>query len=209
MPVLPLPDEPSLEQLRNQAKDLQRAVLAADPDALAEVAERFPDTPAPFPSGALQPDVRARERSPGAPLPCTRRPRTATWSWPGPCCGLAPTPTSATTGSTRPRSAGPATSVISRSSTCSNRSPHLTRKASQPPSPRTVRGVPHSQRSQPWRLALAGPADRASSFEQVCQGQPRYSGVDPWPVMNMNQTGSWAYPGRKTSRPGRTENRSV
>jgi hypothetical protein len=54
MPLLPLPDEPSLEQLRNQAKDLQRAVLAADPDALAEVAERFPDTPAPFPLHAAQ-----------------------------------------------------------------------------------------------------------------------------------------------------------
>jgi ankyrin repeat protein len=43
MPVIPLPDEPSLEQLRNQAKDLRRAVLAGDPRALAEVAERFPD----------------------------------------------------------------------------------------------------------------------------------------------------------------------
>ena len=31
MPVIPLPDEPSFEQLRKQAKDLRRAVLAGDP----------------------------------------------------------------------------------------------------------------------------------------------------------------------------------
>ena len=31
MPTVPLPDEPSLEQLRNQAKDLRRAVLAGEP----------------------------------------------------------------------------------------------------------------------------------------------------------------------------------
>ncbi len=43
MPVIPLPDEPSFEQLRKQAKDLRRAVLAGDPGALAEVAEHFPD----------------------------------------------------------------------------------------------------------------------------------------------------------------------
>jgi ankyrin repeat protein len=49
MPVISLPDEPSLEQLRNQAKDLRRAVQAGNPEALAEVAERFPDAaPAPF-----------------------------------------------------------------------------------------------------------------------------------------------------------------
>ena len=34
MPVLSLPDEPSLEQLRNQAKDLRRAALAGQPEAL-------------------------------------------------------------------------------------------------------------------------------------------------------------------------------
>ena len=49
-----LPDEPSLAQLRNQAKDLRRAVLADDPSALAEVAERFPDAPSPFPLHAAQ-----------------------------------------------------------------------------------------------------------------------------------------------------------
>src|SRR5579859_4194213 len=43
MPVIPLPDEPSFEQLRKQAKDLRRAVLAGDPGARAEIAERVPD----------------------------------------------------------------------------------------------------------------------------------------------------------------------
>jgi ankyrin repeat protein len=52
--VADLPDEPSLEQLRNQAKDLRRAVLAGQPSALAEVAERFPEAPAPFPLHAAQ-----------------------------------------------------------------------------------------------------------------------------------------------------------
>ena len=42
MPVIPLPDEPNFEQLRKQAKDLRRAVLAGDPGALAEVAEHVP-----------------------------------------------------------------------------------------------------------------------------------------------------------------------
>jgi len=37
-----LPSEPSLQQLRHQAKDLQRAVRAGVPGALAEVAERHP-----------------------------------------------------------------------------------------------------------------------------------------------------------------------
>jgi ankyrin repeat protein len=49
-----LPDEPSFEQLRNQAKDLRRAVFAGEPDALAEVAERFPDAPSPLPLHAAQ-----------------------------------------------------------------------------------------------------------------------------------------------------------
>ena len=43
MPVIPLPDEPNFEQLRKQAKDLRRAVLAGDPAAVAEIAEHFPD----------------------------------------------------------------------------------------------------------------------------------------------------------------------
>jgi hypothetical protein len=37
-----LPAEPSLQQLRHQARDLQRAVLRGDQDALAEVAARYP-----------------------------------------------------------------------------------------------------------------------------------------------------------------------
>ena len=42
MATVPLPDQVSFEQLRNQAKDLRRAVRAGAPDALAEVAERYP-----------------------------------------------------------------------------------------------------------------------------------------------------------------------
>ena len=42
MPAVRLPAEPSLEQLRNQAKDLRRAVLAGEPGALAEAASRRP-----------------------------------------------------------------------------------------------------------------------------------------------------------------------
>jgi ankyrin repeat protein len=57
MPVISLPDEPSLTQLRNQAKDLRRAVRAGAAGALAEVAE-FSPTPAPaaetFPLHAAQ-----------------------------------------------------------------------------------------------------------------------------------------------------------
>jgi ankyrin repeat protein len=44
-PELPLPGQPNLEQLRNQAKSLRRAVLAAEPSAVAEVAARYPDAP--------------------------------------------------------------------------------------------------------------------------------------------------------------------
>ena len=40
MPAISLPYEPSLEQLRNQAKDLRRAVLAGEPEALAEVGQQ-------------------------------------------------------------------------------------------------------------------------------------------------------------------------
>jgi ankyrin repeat protein len=57
MPVISLPDEPSLTQLRNQAKDLRRAVRAGAAGALAEVAE-FSPAPAPaaeaFPLHAAQ-----------------------------------------------------------------------------------------------------------------------------------------------------------
>jgi hypothetical protein len=54
MPAISLLAEPSLEQLRNQAKDLRRAALAGEPEALAEVAERFPDAPGTFPLHAAQ-----------------------------------------------------------------------------------------------------------------------------------------------------------
>ena len=56
MPTVPLPDEPSLEQLRNQAKDLRRAVLAGEPGALAETAAE----PGPFPLHAAQLTVARR-----------------------------------------------------------------------------------------------------------------------------------------------------
>jgi hypothetical protein len=45
MPTIPLPDEPSLEHLRNQARDLQRALAAGDPAALGLAAEHHPAGP--------------------------------------------------------------------------------------------------------------------------------------------------------------------
>jgi hypothetical protein len=63
-PVACLPDEPSLEQLRHQAKDLRRAVLAGEPGALAEVAEHFPDVPRPFALHAAQLVVARRYEFP-------------------------------------------------------------------------------------------------------------------------------------------------
>ena len=42
MPTVPLPDQPSLDQLRNQARELQRAVRAGDAAALAHAAEHYP-----------------------------------------------------------------------------------------------------------------------------------------------------------------------
>lgn len=42
MPTVPLPSEPNLEQLRNQARDLQRAVRAGDKPALELLAEHHP-----------------------------------------------------------------------------------------------------------------------------------------------------------------------
>jgi ankyrin repeat protein len=56
MPVIPLPEEPSLTQLRKQAKDLRRGVRVGDPAALAEVAEHYPDhgPAAEFPLHAAQ-----------------------------------------------------------------------------------------------------------------------------------------------------------
>jgi DNA-binding GntR family transcriptional regulator len=42
MPTIPLPQDPDLGQLRNQARELQRAVRAGDPAALALVREFHP-----------------------------------------------------------------------------------------------------------------------------------------------------------------------
>jgi Ankyrin repeats (many copies) len=55
--TVPLPDRASFEQLRNQAKDLRRAVRAGAPDALAEAADRYPGAltgQGPFPLSAAQ-----------------------------------------------------------------------------------------------------------------------------------------------------------
>ena len=49
-----LPSEPSLQQLRHQARDLQRAVRRGDQDALTEVA------------GAIPPVARTTPRPPGS-----------------------------------------------------------------------------------------------------------------------------------------------
>ncbi|HEV2637674.1 MAG TPA: ankyrin repeat domain-containing protein [Actinocrinis sp.] len=42
MPTVPLPEQPSLAQIRKQARELQRRIRAAAPDALAEAAEFHP-----------------------------------------------------------------------------------------------------------------------------------------------------------------------
>jgi ankyrin repeat protein len=56
MPAMPLPQNPDLGQLRNLARELQRAVRSGDADALAVVAELYPDAPAArrFPLSAAQ-----------------------------------------------------------------------------------------------------------------------------------------------------------
>lgn len=58
MPTVPLPERPSLEQLRNQARELQRSVRAGDAAALALVAEHHPGgapaDPASLPLSAAQ-----------------------------------------------------------------------------------------------------------------------------------------------------------
>jgi ankyrin repeat protein len=56
--TVPLPANPSLEKLRNQARQLQRSVRGTDPQALALVAEHHPDgwpgSPERFPLSAAQ-----------------------------------------------------------------------------------------------------------------------------------------------------------
>jgi ankyrin repeat protein len=56
MPAIPLPQDPNLSQLRNQARELQRATRAGDADAIALAAEFSPDTPPSpqFPLSAAQ-----------------------------------------------------------------------------------------------------------------------------------------------------------
>jgi ankyrin repeat protein len=56
MSTVPLPQDPSIDQLRNQARELQRAVRAGDATARAMVAELHPDPPAvdAFPLSAAQ-----------------------------------------------------------------------------------------------------------------------------------------------------------
>jgi hypothetical protein len=96
-----LPSEPSLQQLRHQARDLQRAVRRGDQDALAEVAGRHPDgrpdgaAAAAFPLSAAQLVVARRYDFP---------------SWVRLRRYVIP-----------PRSAGPAISARSKWSRCSSR----------------------------------------------------------------------------------------
>jgi ankyrin repeat protein len=47
MPVRHLPVRPDLDQLKHQAKDLLRAIRAGDPEAVAELREKYPDSPDP------------------------------------------------------------------------------------------------------------------------------------------------------------------
>jgi hypothetical protein len=47
MPVRHLPVRPDLDQLKHQAKDLLRAIHAGDPEAIAELLERHPESPDP------------------------------------------------------------------------------------------------------------------------------------------------------------------
>jgi Ankyrin repeats (many copies) len=52
--TVPLPDEPSLEQLRRQAKDLRRAARGGEPEAAAEIAARYPGRDGPVTLAAAQ-----------------------------------------------------------------------------------------------------------------------------------------------------------
>jgi Ankyrin repeat len=52
VPTISLPDNPNREHLRNEARALQRAVRAGDPEALARVAQHHPD---PVPDAATFP----------------------------------------------------------------------------------------------------------------------------------------------------------
>ena len=54
MPTTPLPQDPNLEQLRKQARELQRAVRAGDEHTRALAAEFVPDAPTEFPLRSAQ-----------------------------------------------------------------------------------------------------------------------------------------------------------
>ena len=64
MPTIPLPQDPNLGQLRNQARELQRATRAGDAHALATVAEFYPGAPPArqFPLSAAQLVIARRYR---------------------------------------------------------------------------------------------------------------------------------------------------
>ncbi len=73
MSTVPLPDEPDLGQLRNQARELQRQVRAGDLVALAEVAERHP-------GGPVDPGAAASFPLAAAQLVVARRHGLRTWT---------------------------------------------------------------------------------------------------------------------------------
>jgi hypothetical protein len=73
VPTAPLPDQPNFEQLRNQAKDLRRAVRVGDPAALAEVVEQYPHAP-------FDPSACTAFRLGAAQLVVARRHGFASWT---------------------------------------------------------------------------------------------------------------------------------
>src|SRR3954464_10683246 len=68
-----LPDDPDLEQLRTQSRELQRAVRSGDAAALALVGEHHPD-------GAPDPTAAAAFGLAAAQLPVARRYGFASWA---------------------------------------------------------------------------------------------------------------------------------
>ena len=72
MSTIALPNEPNLEQLRTQAKELRDAVRRGEPDALALIAEHHP-------KGAPGPDARATFALSSAQLTIARRYGFASW----------------------------------------------------------------------------------------------------------------------------------
>ena len=118
MPATSLPDHASLEQLRNQARDLQRAVRAGAPSAAAEVAERHP-------AGCADGAAAASFPLSAAQLVVARRYGFASWARLKHHLDVIERYTRfapAATGDA-PRPAGPATSAGVRSSSYPGRSP--------------------------------------------------------------------------------------